>query len=165
MRLAAAVFGLAWLPAVAHAQDPRSGTIQTMNDGGQTIVFIAPIFVANGVTFSAAYAYPQGAPATPATVMLSFATGRGGPDFSQSRNLIILLNQQTELAIGMMEYDAQNNMVRRFVPLDAYRQIAQASHVSGQVGAAAFEIPPRVQQAMQELLSRMSGTPRPAKGQ
>ena len=143
--------------ATARSQTSESGTIQSMSAGGQTIVYVAPIFVGNSLTFSAAFAYTAGAPAVPDRVQLSFATGVRGPSFEQNRLLTFLLDQQTELPIGMMEYDAENNMVRRFIPVSTFRQIARANHVSGQVGAAAFTLPPAATSAMRQLLARIDG--------
>jgi hypothetical protein len=145
------------VPAAARSQVPQSGTIQSTSAGGQTIVYIAPIWVGNDVMFSAAFAYSTGAPTMPDRVQLSFGTGPHGPRFEQSRLLTFLLDQQTELPIGMMEFDAENNMVRRFVPVSTFRQIAQANHVSGQVGAAAFTLPPAATSAMRQLLARIDG--------
>lgn len=132
-------------------------TIATTHSGTLTITYVDPIFVRPQLSFSAAYAYEGRTPVTPALVQISFATGRrGGINFQRNRSLTLLLDQMTELPIGMMEYDVENNMVRRFIPIETFLRIVNASSVSGQMGETAFELDAQAMEAVRDLASRMA---------
>jgi hypothetical protein len=141
----------------AHRQFNHNHSILSTTTGDLTVWYIDPIFVRNSLSFSAAFAYKQGIPATPKLVQLSFAAGRGvGYDFESNRDLELVLDDVDQVKLGMMEFDAGNNMVRLFVPLDTFLRIVNASTVSGQIGNAAFQLDEGAMEAMRDLASRMA---------
>jgi hypothetical protein len=137
---------------VFFAAPLQAQSLKTADAGGQTIVYIDPVFLRDALSFSAAYAY-RNTPSQPSDIQISFATGRRGYNFERSRSLTFLIDQRRELRLGMMEYDVQNNMVRLFVPLETFMEIAQASSVSGQVGEAAFQLNDTARRGLAMLVS------------
>jgi hypothetical protein len=139
-------------PAILDAQ----GLIE-IPSGNLTIVAIDPTPVGPLLTFSLAFAHPTGQPQVPDLVQISFGNlaGPRGYGFEQSRSLTFLIDQSTELPIGLMEYDEVNHMVRRFVPLAIFDRLAAATSISGQVGHAAFQFDPAAMQAVRTLATRI----------
>lgn len=142
---------LAMLSA-ACASGSAGQSLKTVSDGPLTITYIEPIFVRPGLSFSAAFAVGGSMPAVPDRIQISFATGRrGGYDFERNRTLTLLLDQETTLALGMMEYDPQNNMVRLFIPRATFERIVASRSISGQVGDAAFVLDESAHTALRTL--------------
>lgn len=144
------------VPVACRPGTPEQSIRSVSGGGNMVITLIEPIFVRRNLSFSAAWAFGGTAPPIPDVVQISFATGkRGGYDFEHNRPLTFLLDQQTTLFLGLMDYDRENNMVRLFIPRTTFDSIVGAKTISGHVGDSTFVLDAWAQRALRALQASM----------